>query len=374
MTGEDAEEEARNRTAENETRDRTRTYWQSGRSQGRRTFLSTIGIAGVGAAGAYAQRSDTVSESVDDENPTEIDSCVVIDEPGEYELVDDIEPDGDGPCIAIVSDDVVLRGRGHRVGTEERRAGGGIFVSGEGLLEDSGEVDVPDYHQIKSVRIEGVEVSGFQTGIALAYVQGITLSATTVRNNGRGLILVDGAHDVDVTDSCFEENETGTAIFGDPHGYWVPSPVNITFEHNRLSGNNVGVLLESFDTTLRLNRIIDNDIGVRQSGEIFNSTHLIDNAICRNRQYGVQNVATDLREHGGPYVTDVPVVATDTFWGAANGPSSFGKPTEPFTDPETGQPAGGDGDAISQGFDPGVANVRFDPFREETIDEAGPRD
>ena len=342
-------------------------------SRGRRAFLSAVGVAGFGATGVYAQRSGDVIEQTEDENPTEIDSCVVIDEPGEYELVDDISPDGDGPCIVIASDDVVIRGRGHRVGSEERSDDAGIVISGDGLLEDPGVVDVPDYHQIETVRIEDIEVSGFQTGIAVTYVRGLTLSAVTARNNGQGLTLADGAHDVDVTDSSFEENEAGTAIFGDPHGYWTPDPVNITFEHNLLSRNSVGILLEWFDMALRLNRITDNDIGVRQSGEIFNNTHLVDSVICRNREYGIQNVAMDLREHGGPYITDIPVVATDSFWGSSNGPSSFGGPTEPFTDPETGRPADGDGDAISQGFEPGVANVQFDPFREETFEEAGPR-
>ena len=53
------------------------------------------------------------------------------------------------------------------------------------------------------------------------------------------------------------------------------------------------------------------------------------------------------------------VNATGNYWGAADGPSSR---REALEDPETGAFADGSGDTVSRGDEPGVSNVRFDPF------------
>ncbi|WP_336135766.1 NosD domain-containing protein [Natronomonas amylolytica] len=48
-------------------------------------------------------------------NPTEIDEPVVIDEPGHYKLVDDINTSEDTAIIKIIADDITLEGNGHRI-------------------------------------------------------------------------------------------------------------------------------------------------------------------------------------------------------------------------------------------------------------------
>ena len=376
MTGEDAEEEARNRTAENETRDRTRTYWQSIRSQGRRAFLSTVGIAGVGAAGAYAQRpsaKSSVTGGGDGENPTEIGSCVVIDEPGEYELVDDIERDEPGGCIVIQASDVVLRGNGH---TLTGRIGIAIGPTLEDFSDPQSTEEVPEPPDpLTNVTVKDLEVRGSGVGIRTRHISDSMLSGITAREKSFAVQLSDATRDTVVCDCVVVDNHFGIVAGGDPFEPFFPTSVEgNTYEHNEIARNRYGISMggESFDDVIRMNRITDNEIGIDQSGEEGVEGHEYhDNVICRNERWGVSNwVALSVRDGGGVNILN----ATDNYWGAANGPSTgWGRP-ESVADPETGRLADGDGDAIAPGPDGLVANVRFDPFRAETIDEAGPRD
>lgn len=354
-------------------------------SGNRRSFLSAVGIAGLGAIGAtepvvaseYGVNTTGDDESSDGSagNPTEIDACTVIDKPGEYELVNDIVAGEDAPfsCIRIESNDVILRGNGCTVIREsDTREGIGVHIGGAGHLQDPGEVDQPDWDEIRDVVVEDLVVRRFNIGILTEFVTGIRLSRITARNNRRGLVLAPGTDNSEITDTAFLKNEIGVEPVTDVHpGVEPTGPGSIDFEHNDLVRNDVGLVLGDAlqGYVFRMNRIVENVVGVHQQGWFVGENTLVDNVICRNEQLGIRNVASTDFVVGD----ESPVIATDNYWGAVDGPSSFSDPDEPFTDPETGRPADGGGDAISESLDPGVANVRFDPFFEETIEEAGVR-
>lgn len=358
------------------------------RSGERRSFLASVGIAGLGAIGATGQvAASQHDESDDDESgdddasddstdtPTAIDSCTVIDEPGEYELVADVVAGEDDPfsCIRIEASNVTLRGNGCAVVREgDASDGNGIHVSGTGHLQDPGEVDQPDWDEIQDVVVEDLAVEGFRTGLLTAFVSGVRLTGVTARDNRDGLVVAPGSNETEVTDTAFIGNDFGVVPTTDVHGGVAPtSPGRIDFEHNDLVRNGVGIVLGDAvqGYVFRMNRIVENVVGVHQQGWFVGGNRLVDNVICRNEEFGVRNApSTDFVEG-----EESPVIATDNYWGAVDGPSSYGDPDEPFADPETGRPADGGGDAIAESLEPGVSNVQFDPFHEETIEAAGVR-
>ena len=346
----------------------------------RRRFLQTVGTIGLGLAA-----TGTAGAS-DHEEATEIDSCTVIDEPGEYELVADIEPEevvdperssqestdrnldpsADVSCIEIRATDVTLRGNGHTIdghAAQERESHRivGVGVNTGATLRDELEI-------IENVTVEDLHLTGFGTAVRYEEASGGRIGEVTAEENGTGVSFYFGVTELDVENCHLTDGNRGFETNGDPDTFGGPG--RNTLGHCLIENNEEGIWLgaETNDHEIHHSRIVNNGTGAQHTA-IFTSGHEYhDNVICRNRSYGLQNEDTD--EEPYPRLEDV-VEATDNYWGAANGPSSYGDPEEPFTDPETGRPADGDADAISESLDPGVANVHFDPFLESAPADAG---
>lgn len=135
---------------------------------------------------------------------TEVDSCTVIDEPGQYELVGDIEGTATDACIQIKSDDVVLDGNGHTVRGEDVESGVGILV-----FNGSREGYPREGSALNDVTVRNVEVSNWKRGVQIGETLDsgptVTLRNVTVTNNGGGMSLF-GADEsrlenVDVSDN-----------------------------------------------------------------------------------------------------------------------------------------------------------------------------
>lgn len=354
---------------------------QGGITHGRRRFLRTVGAVGLGLAA-----TDTAGAS-EHGGPTGIDSCTVIDEPGEYELVADIEPeevvDTDGPprpgpsdvsCIEIRASDVTLRGNGHTIdghAAQEEDSRNGHAIGVNSFLHASGD----DLDAVENVVIEDVHVTGFGTGVRFEAIDSGRITEIVARDNADGIGFHFWASGIDVDNNRLIENGAGFNTYGDPDVYGGPGGSAI--EHNDIESNATGIRLghETHDHTFRYNRIIGNGNGVDHSALFTSGNDYHHNAICRNDIYGINNrdafFSDVVGETGDDFRIEDVVNATENYWGAANGPSSYGDPAEPFTDPETGRPADGDGDAISESFDPGVANVHFDPFLESAPEDVG---
>lgn len=336
-------------------------------SHGRRLFLRALGAAGVG----IAVGSSSVAAR---DSPTEIDDCTTITEPGEYVLTEDVSPttaDGYG-CIDVRADDVVLDGRGHVIdGTGAADDGGrarlaGIAVNPEGTFE-------PDGRPVENVTVRNLTVTGFATGIRYESVDGGRIAGAETPDDGVGIALLFGARGITIEDNVLSESGVGVDLFGDPDVYGGPSGVTVV--HNDVEDNEVGIRLghEATDNAIEHNRIVGNGTGAVQ-GVFARDNVFRGNVICANAS-GSRNVdefASDvLGEEADDGRFEDVLDATGNYWGASDGPSSHGDPAEPFVDPVMGAPADGAGDAVSESLDPGVANVRFDPFLETSPEDAG---
>lgn len=90
--------------------------------------------------------------------PTEISSCTVIDEPGEYVLTQDVtrtetDENDPGPCIGIRANDVTLDGGGHTVSTDDGTA---IGVGSNSTLHNVSLRDVTLRGEGENVRFDSV--------------------------------------------------------------------------------------------------------------------------------------------------------------------------------------------------------------------------
>jgi len=335
---------------------------REGRIFGRRTLLRTVGAAGIGlAAGKSASATDS-------DNPTEIDSCTVIDEPGEYEIVSDITPDLiEAPgCIVITSDDVYLNGNGHTIDIRDAEFERIGFYSNPNAIAVNPFALERDGTILDNVVIENVEILGGSAGIQYTFAGG-RATGITVRQSGHGIrVRFEGPS----LEYCtLEDNLGGVFLYGD-YDVYGGTGINIdhcTIQRNRNTGIFVGQLMGSRITACR---ILRNGVGVLETF-LGGGSEIRDSNICFNEHYGVWNMDSPADDEFPEFsnVTD----AIENYWGVANGPSSFGDPSTPLTDPETGRPADGDGDAVSESLDPGVSNIRFDPFLEEPNRDAGDR-
>lgn len=335
-------------------------------SSSRRLFLRALGAAGVGIVAGS-------SGAAGQDSPTEIDGCTTITDPGEYVLAGDVSPtavDGYG-CVDVRAGDVVLDGRGHAIdGSEaaddEHARAAGIAVNPEGTFE-------PDARPVENVTVRNVTVTGFTTGIRYESVDGGRIAGVETPDDGVGVNLLFGARGITIEDSRLSDSGTGVDLLGDPDVYGGPSGVTVT--NNDVEGNDVGIRLghEATDNAIEHNRIVGNGVGAVQ-GVFARDNALRRNVICGNA-YGVRNVDEFARDVLGDDADDLRfedvVEATENYWGASDGPSSDGDPAEPFADPVTGALADGAGDAVSESLDPGVANVRFDPFLDTYPEGAG---
>lgn len=130
---------------------------------------------------------------------------------------------------------------------------------------------------------------------------------------------------------------------------------------NREAGVNAAWGIRSL--SIERNVIRDNKDGVFLDNNVTAQVH--QNVIANNSRFGID---TD---------GDEVVNATNNYWGSSDGPSSrVGHDECPINgslvDPVTGEPADGDGDAVSQNPDDrGVSNVHFDPWLSTPPEDAG---
>ncbi|WP_255170519.1 right-handed parallel beta-helix repeat-containing protein [Natrononativus amylolyticus] len=338
-----------------------------------------------GAGSTYAFDRSTweptdPDEEETDEEPTAIDSCTVITEPGEYELVADLAPrELEQPaCIVIDSDDVTLRGNGHTIDASDATHAESDYSEGyerppciavhpytNGLGEDNWNTHVAD-----------VVVTGGYAGVAARLSSGGHYEDVRAADNDHGFLFeTDGGL---VRNCVAEDNERGVTVTTWGFG----GRLRADLEDCTVRNNGTGLWVDQeMDATAARCRIVENGTGVLAVPFALETdwqpptVALEECHVCRNENYGVHARTDPLAEDADDHEQEREgvVLAVDNYWGAANGPSSFGDPPEPYADPETGRPADGDGDAVSQSLEPGVSNVRFDPFLEVPFDDVGAR-
>lgn len=343
----------------------------------RRQIVQTVGIVAVSltAGSSIASSQDSAegdgaadSNSVDTDEggeSTEIDSCRVIEEPGEYTLVTDLTPDSleQPACLVIESDEVTVHGNGHSIDVSETTYEGGDREKLSCIAVNPFErEELVDW----STAVHDVELRGGRAGVDARLTDGGEYTGVTALENDFGFrFYVDGGT---LQECVATDNGTGIDLSGDPDVFGGSSATieRCTLTSNEQDGIRIG---HESRADITASRIVLNNTGVGAS-PLAQASTVSESHICRNNEFGVHAGTSPAADDELPE-SEAYVDAPGNYWGAANGPSSHGDPEEPYEDPETGRPADGDGDAVSESLESGVSNVRFDPFEESTLEEVG---
>lgn len=194
-------------------------------------------------------------------NQHEIASCTVVDEPGDYELTEDIHTNETGSCLEIQANDVSIDGNGH-------------VLEGPGINTDSNGIDLSSGNYSSDVTVQNVEITGWNNAI---YAGGsYELSNTALYGNGAALKLTEGKADR-LTDVAIENNSVGiSAIVGSATGS------NVTIQENEQGIYAVDGGVYEFDSS----RIHNNEeVGV-QVGHHSN-LNLTDSTVTENGDHGI---------------------------------------------------------------------------------------
>ena len=202
---------------------------------------TNVGEAATGDV-TVASENDTDTQAVTVEPSETIDDCRVIDEPGEYELVEDIE--SDVTCIEITSSDVVFDGLGNNVTGIPEVEPGSVGILANGSATTSGE--------ITNVTVENVTVQNWDAGTGVAIGQGVSYENVT---------------DSQIRDSEFIDNQFGVGAFDSS---------TVTLSQNTVTGSGFD-LTETADSRVANNTFTESSIAVLA----FNtpSLEIVDNDI-----------------------------------------------------------------------------------------------
>lgn len=336
--------------------------------------LAVLGLGAQPTTSATTQAATAPSANTtatENTSVTAVTSCRTIEDPGRYELTRDITNGSAEACIRITADDVDFDGNGHVIDGVNATDGEGITTGTVSRLRSNvtvANVTVTNwqfgvqYTGFESGRIENVTVTDSRWGMSLGTAS-ITVANSTVSNSSwAGIQVADSAYgteyDTRLVGNELTNNRQGVRLLmddqssvsvenntfqGNDDGLWVHSADNLTVRGNAFTANVDGIHV---DTTNRHWEKECQDPPIAQA-------EIHGNAFVDNTGYGINNGA------------DTTLDASRNYWGASDGPSSTADPDAPFADPETGEPADGSGDAVSEGPNDGVSNVHFD----EALDE-----
>jgi PGF-CTERM protein len=187
----------------------------------------------VERSGLYAPGNDDQEDDSGQQGTGTIDSCTVIDEPGEYELVEDIRSDEADACIEVQVANVTLDGNGHAIEGPgaELENGTGIYVTNKSRPK---------------IQLVNVVVAEWETGIEVDDGN-YAMADSVVRNNFVGMYHEEGGADL----------------------------TNVTIENNdrmAIAARNGGA--SGTDVTIREN---GGGISAYEGGYTFESTRIVDN-------------------------------------------------------------------------------------------------
>ncbi|WP_254279367.1 right-handed parallel beta-helix repeat-containing protein [Haloarcula marina] len=159
---------------------------------------------------------------------TPVDRCTVIDDPGRYELTANLT--GDGPCLYVRSDDVVVDGNGYTV------AGNG--TAGVRVFNGSTDVQRRRGPELRNVTVRNVRVTGWDRGLVLGRFGAdgptATVENVTAVDNDIGVRLV-GADGSTLRD---------VRVRGGTDGIAVRETLDIRATHLTVTGaNDTGIYL-----------------------------------------------------------------------------------------------------------------------------------
>ncbi|MDS0277643.1 right-handed parallel beta-helix repeat-containing protein [Halomicroarcula sp. S1AR25-4] len=208
------------------------------------------------------------------------------------------------------------------------------------------------------------------TGVEIARATGTAVVNNSVSYHTDGVVVDGDSSDTEIRQNRITHTKQGVLVATTGPTGTDDTDRQTLVANNTLRENAVG--LEATAThvplVIRHNDVAGNDLGLylpesRVCAPGIVGTERIDvsrNAIVNSTLWAVNNERS------------ATLNATANYWGAASGPSSANDTDAPFADPETGTLADGQGGAVSESpTTAGESNVRFDPWLNESVAEAG---
>ena len=325
----------------------------------RRTALQRGGLVVGGAVVGLSAVPTTGAE------PTEIDRCASLTEPGEYVLTDDLDTKGD--CLTL-GPDVTLDGNGHAIsgdgtgiglafdlGRDESAAVRDLritnFGAGASIGSTNGEVTLENVSVTDSsagirseseghIAIRESVISDNYVGVGLGEGTRLSITESTLSGNSDAAVSTDLGHYMELKRSTVRENGSGIAagagafvdnavIDNDGFGLrliGLVAPTDLgsaTVVGNEVRNNaGPGIEFTSSGGEVRENAIADNRIGIRVSGatddfgDSIPEYEFAGNDIEGNDEFGIRNAS------------EQTVVASCNFWGDPTGPVAEASPAE----------------------------------------------
>lgn len=168
-------------------------------------------VAAVSLLVAVALALGGPGPTVASAQPTPVDGCMTIHQPGEYELVTDIVDDRQTrlsqACIRITADDVVFDGGGH-------------LVDGKGISDTTGVL----VRDASDVVVRDVRVTNWNRGVHYDGITGGVVVGVNATSNARGLDL-DRSQNVTVEGGTYAANLIGVDLNRENRDVAVPDAV-----------------------------------------------------------------------------------------------------------------------------------------------------
>ncbi len=152
----------------------------------------------------------------------------MIDQPGNYRLMNDLSNSTTETAILIKASDVIVNGNGHT-------------LAGVGSENTNGVLGGGTDEYTHNITIRNLTLSGWEDGILFEKVSGGILQGNTLTGNARGVEFIS-------TNGCLvtENNASGQVMIGPMNGAGlvISRSSNNTFSHNILNRNGLGASSE----------------------------------------------------------------------------------------------------------------------------------
>ncbi|MFB6145737.1 MAG: right-handed parallel beta-helix repeat-containing protein, partial [Candidatus Nanohaloarchaea archaeon] len=130
----------------------------------------------------------------------QISGCQVIDSPGTYKLLGDIDVGSGDNCFKIRTSNVTLKGQGNVLNME------GTSATGIQIFNDT---------SLQNISVKNIEIKSGQQGIWAEKIEGLSIDSVKIKNASNFGIEVSSASSVKVEDSKFIGNGKNGAYFYD---------------------------------------------------------------------------------------------------------------------------------------------------------------